>query len=138
MRLILALAFLVLTGCSIKQTVKSVELSQPMEICILKNEKVRPSFLAAYSEALKAKRVQVRTLAESASLNECPMTSTYVANWQWDMAMYMKYAEIKVYRSAALVGEAVYDSRMGGARLDKFIIAENKIREMVDELFLVK
>jgi len=45
----------VIHGCSIKQTVKPVELSgQPMEICIIKNEKVRPSFLDAYTDALKA------------------------------------------------------------------------------------
>lgn len=135
---IIAVTFLLLTGCSIRQTVKQVELSQPMEICIVKNEKVRPSFLNAYSDALKAKSVQVRTLAEGASLNECPTTSTYAANWTWDLAMYMKYAEIKVYRSAALVGEAVYDASWGGGRLDKFINAENKIRELVDELFTMR
>ena len=126
----------VIHGCSIKQTVKPVELTgQPMEICILKNEKVRPSFLDAYSDALKAKSVQVRTLDESASLNECTITSTYAAHWAWDLAMYMRYAEIKVYRGAALVGLAVYDATWGGGRPDKFINAENKIRELVDQLF---
>ena len=49
--------------------------------------------------------------------------------------MYMKYAEIKVYRSAALVGEAVYDATWSGGRLQKFINAENKIHELVDQLF---
>ena len=128
----------VVNGCSIRQTVKPVELTgQSMEICILKNEKVRQGFLDAYTDALKAKSVQVRTLGESASLNECTITSTYTANWAWDLAMYMKYAEIKVYRSASLVGEAVYDATWGGGRLDKFINAETKIRELVDELFLI-
>jgi len=126
----------VINGCSIRQTVKPVELSgQPMEICIIKNEKVRPGFLDAYSGALKAKSVRLRTLGESASLNECTITSTYTAHWGWDLAMYMKYAEIKVYRSAALVGEAVYDATWGGGRLDKFINADNKIHELVDQLF---
>jgi hypothetical protein len=98
----------VIHGCSIKQTVKPVELiGQPMEICIVKNEKVRPSFLEAYSDALKAKSVQVRTLDEITSLNECTFTSTYAAHWAWDLAMYMRYAEIKVYRGVALVGLAV-------------------------------
>ena len=105
----------VINGCSIRQTVKPVELSgQPMEICIIKNEKVRPGFLDAYSGALKAKSVRLRTLGESASLNECTITSTYTAHWGWDLAMYMKYAEIKVYRSAALVGEAM-TTRLGAA-----------------------
>jgi len=126
----------VIHGCSIKQTVKPVELSgQPMEICIIKNEKVRPSFLDAYTDALKAKSVQVRTLDETTSLNECTITSTYAAHWAWDLAMYMRYAEIKVYRGAALVGLAVYDATWGGGRPDKFINAENKIRELVDQLF---
>jgi hypothetical protein len=49
----------------------------------------------------------------------------------------MRYAEIKVYRSAAFVGEAGYDATWDGGRLDKFISAENKIRELVDELFLI-
>jgi hypothetical protein len=49
--------------------------------------------------------------------------------------MYMRYAEIKVYRGVALVGLAVYDATWGGGRPDKFINAENKIRELVDQLF---
>ena len=126
----------VINGCSIRQTVKPVELSgQPMEICIIKTEKVRPAFLDAYSDALKAKSVQVRTIGESANLNDCTITSTYTAHWGWDLAMYMKYAEIKVYRGVALVGLAVYDATWGGGRPDKFINAENKIHELVDQLF---
>jgi hypothetical protein len=133
-----ALPFLALMGCSIKQTVKPVQLTgEPAQVCIIKNEKVREGFLDAYTDALKAKRVEVKTLAETASHNECPTTSTYSANWGWDMALYMRYAEIKVYRSAAMVGEAVYDATWGGLRLDKFISAESKIRELVDELFLI-
>ena len=49
--------------------------------------------------------------------------------------MYMRYAEIKVYRGVALVGLAVYDATWGGGRPDKFINAENKIHELVDQLF---
>jgi hypothetical protein len=105
-----------------------------MEICIVKNEKVRPSFLDAYSDALKAKSVQVRTLDETTSLNECTFTSTYPAHWAWDLAMYMRYAEIKVHRGVALVGLAVYDATWGGGRSDKFINAENKIPELVDSI----
>jgi hypothetical protein len=133
--LILVLAA-VTSGCSIKQSVKPVDFTgQPLEVCILKNEDVRQGFLDAYTGALNAKNLKVKLLPESASLNECTTTSTYTARWAWDLALYMKYAEIKVYRSAALVGEAVYDATWGGGRLDKFINAENKIRELVDELF---
>ena len=127
------------TGCSIKQTVKPMEFAaEQIEICILQNRNVRHGFLDAYADALKEKNFQVKTLADNASLNECATTSTYTAHWAWDLALYMRYAEIKVYRNAALVGEAVYDATWGGGRLDKFINAENKIREMVNELFLIR
>ena len=36
-----------------------------------------------------------------------------------------------------MVGEAVYDATWGGLRLDKFISSETKIRELVNELFLI-
>ena len=133
---IFLLLIAVTSGCSIKQTVKPVDFSgQAMEVCILRNEDVRQGFLDAYTGALTDKNVKVRLLPGTASLNECATTSTYKAHWAWDLALYMRYAEIKVYRSAALVGEAVYDATWGGGRLGKFINAENKIRELVDELF---
>ena len=126
----------VLGGCSIKQTVTPVVLTgQPAKVCIIRNEKVREGFIEAYIEALKARNIQARTLGGGVSLNECELASTYNAFWAWDLALYMRYAEIKVYRAAALVGEAVYDATWGGGRPDKFINAENKIRELVNELF---
>jgi hypothetical protein len=63
------------------------------------------------------------------------MTSTYTANWRWDLALYMAFAEIIVYAEGTKVGSAVYDSLHGGANMNKFINAEAKIRELVDELF---
>ena len=108
-----------------------------MEVCVLRNHDVRHEFLEVYTDALKEKKIQVKTLPDTASLSECPTTSTYTARWAWDLALYMKYAEIKVYRNAALTGEAIYDATWGGGRLDKFINAEKKIRELVKSLFLI-
>lgn len=68
-------------------------------------------------------------------MTECSLTSTYIARWRWDLALYMAYAKIDVYRDGRPVGQALYDALMGGGRLDKFIDAEQKIRELVDSLF---
>ena len=46
----------------------------------------------------------------------------------------MSYAEIRVYRDGVLDGEAVCDATSGSGRLDKWIDAEPKIRELVEEL----
>lgn len=47
----------------------------------------------------------------------------------------MAYAEMTVYRDGKRIGSAKYDSLLGGGRLDKFIKADQKIRELVNQLF---
>ena len=64
----------------------------------------------------------------------CEWTLTYTARWTWDLALYMSYAEIKVFKNGKLDGEAMYDSTRGGANMSKFIDSEPKIRELVEEL----
>ena len=96
---------------------------------------MREGFLNAYRDALIEKGFRVRVLDESALPSDCPLASTYTANWRWDLAMYMAFAEIKVYADGKEVGSAVYDSLGGSANLNKFIKAEAKIDELVDELF---
>ena len=56
----------------------------------------------------------------------------------WDIALYMAYAAIKVYHNGKLDGEAIYDSRSGGGNFSKFIDAEPKIRELVEQLMQEK
>lgn len=51
------------------------------------------------------------------------------------MALYMSFADIRVYENGRQVGKAVYDSRGGAGRPDKFISAESKIAELTDQLF---
>lgn len=47
----------------------------------------------------------------------------------------MAYAEIKVYQGGKTIGEAKYDSQRGGANMGKFIDADKKINELVNQLF---
>jgi len=49
--------------------------------------------------------------------------------------MYMAFAEITVYSDGKEVGKALYDSLRGGANMSKFIRGEEKIKELVDQLF---
>lgn len=66
---------------------------------------------------------------------ECSHYVEYTANWQWDMAMYLTYAEFRVYDARGLTGSAFYDARRGGGRLDKFGHTADKIRPLIDQLF---
>ncbi|APA66567.1 Sbal_3080 family lipoprotein [Janthinobacterium sp. 1_2014MBL_MicDiv] len=123
------------TGCAIHQTVKPVGNFATKEVCILNNPDVRVGFMVAYKRALEGKGYVARQLPVTASIIECPLTSTYTANWRWDLAMYMHYANIKVYNNGKVVGEAVYDAKRAGLNTGKFIDADQKIGELVNQLF---
>jgi hypothetical protein len=132
--LAITLAF-ALSGCAIHQTVKPVEHFTEKEVCIIESPTVKAGFLDSYKRALLSKGYLVRQLPASASIVECNVTSTYSANWRWDLALYMSYAEIRVYSGGKPIGEAKYDSQQGGANMGKFIDADKKINELVNQLF---
>ncbi|WP_339729836.1 Sbal_3080 family lipoprotein [uncultured Pseudomonas sp.] len=131
------LMLMLLSGCSIKQQVDPAALSATLapDICLIPGKGVREGFTTAYGDALRDKGFSVRTLHMGASPSRCQLSSTYTGNWSWDLAMYMSYADIRVFERGRQVGKAVYDSRSGGSRLDKFISAESKIIELTDQLF---
>lgn len=124
-----------IAGCSINQKVEPVSSYDNDSLCVVENGDVREGFLDALESSLAGQGVDY-TLVEEGSLPEaCRWTLTYTANWRWDLAMYMAYAEIKVFKGPSLKGSATYDALRGGANMNKFISAEDKIRELVNELF---
>lgn len=129
---IAALAFL--SGCTITQEVERAELSNDAKVCIIENESVREGFLSELETVLHDKGIIYVVVDQSYANEHCEWTATYTARWSWDLALYMSYAEIKVFKNGVLDGRAVYDSTGGGANMGKFIDSEPKIRELVDEL----
>ena len=77
----------------------------------------------------------MKILPESASVNDCQVASTYTAKWRWNLALYMAYAEINVFKDGEKAGGAVYDSQRGGANMGKFIDADAKIKELTNQVF---
>jgi hypothetical protein len=125
----------VLGGCAINQTVKPVERFEGKQVCIIENTAVKNGFLETYRRVLTEKGYTVRQLPPSSSISECAITSTYTANWRWDLALYMAFADIKVYSQGQQSGQATYDALHGGANMGKFIKGETKITELVNQLF---
>lgn len=138
MRTLLAVfALLAISGCSIKQNVTPATLAAPSsnEICMIPAQGLREGFHNAYREQLQQKGFRVVEKAPGSSTSSCPLATAYTANWAWDLAMYMVYADIRVFQNGRQVGHANYDAKMGGGRMDKFIDAENKIAELTNQLF---
>lgn len=132
---LLAITAAALSGCAIQQTVKPVDRFAEKEICVIDNPAVRATFFESYKRALTSKGYVVKRLPTSASITECNITSTYSAKWRWDLALYMAYAEIKVYNNGRSIGDAIYDSQRGGGNMGKFIDADKKIAELTNQLF---
>ncbi len=124
-----------LAGCAIHQNVRPLDAFEDTQVCVIKNPAVRPSVMAAYRKVLSDKGYTVRELPESAAITECRVTSTYEANWRWDLAMYMHFAQFRVFVDGKEKGVATYDATHGGANMAKFIDADKKIAELVNQLF---
>ena len=132
-----ALLLAAIGGCSIKQNVTpaTLEAGATTEICMIPAQGLRPGFHSTYRDLLIKKGFTVKELHSSANPALCPLSTAYVGNWAWDLALYMVYADIKVFQKGQQVGQATYDARWGGGRMDKFIDAESKITELTNQLF---
>lgn len=134
--LVIGVAVLAFSGCAIKQRVEPTSgIRAGSEICVVDNPRVRPGFRDAIIASLKSRGLAARQVAEASSLTSCTYMLTYTANWNWDLALYLRLAQIKVYRDATPIGEANYDSTYGGGRLDKWVDAEKKVDELIGKLF---
>ena len=134
--LTITISFIV-SACSISQTVEQANLPDKAELCIVKNPKVREGFLKEFEASLKRKNIPYRVVKHSFIPHSCTWRATYTATWRWDLALYMSYAEIKIFHHKKLDGRAVYDSTRGSANLGKFIDAKSKIQDLVNELIQV-
>ncbi len=123
------------TGCSIKQEVDPVTTIKKKEICIINNPPVRQGFLATYRKVLTNKGYKVKIIAANSPLDTCKNVSTYMGRWSWDVGIYMSYAKIEVFQNGQRIGNVLYDSRSGSANMSKFVNGNDKITELVNQLF---
>lgn len=125
-----------LNGCSISTAVKPIE-KQISNICIENNPDVlMDGFLPELKSQIEQHNIStvvVTNLGKSKS--ECSHKLEYTANWMWDMIMYLTYAELNVYEGTTLIGNAIYDARFGGGRLDKFGSTASKLKTLTEPLF---
>lgn len=133
--LILITSVVMVSGCSITQSVDPVHETQISNVCVQKNAKVMMGeFEPEVRRQIEAKGIRTSTYSGNRPYN-CRHSLEYTANWQWDLAMYLSFAELRVYEDSQLAGKAVYDARRGGGRMDKFGTTAAKIEPLIDELF---
>ena len=137
-----------LSGCTTLQKINKVDASKMSLICIAEHKEVRDTVLEVIQEGLTNHGMKYRVIPASYQKKNnlwlptvqddqvvgCDALLFYVANWTWDITMYMHFANIWMStpdRSKSL-GLATYDARLS---LNKFINARNKLLELIDGLF---
>jgi hypothetical protein len=123
-----------LSGCSIVKRVDPVP-EKLSTLCIEKNTDIfMDDYLGILEKELASLRVPTKTVEPSES-PKCQDVLRYKANWKWDMAMYLQYANFSVFRGDNRIGYGEYSSAGGGLRPDKWGTTEDKIKPILAELF---
>jgi hypothetical protein len=131
----IACVVMVMSGCSIKRVVEPLAGGEVSEVCILDNPRIHmDGFQPELQNQISGKGYRT-SIYQSQRPAHCSHFLEYTANWKWDMAMYLAYADLRVFDRTGLAGKATYDARSGGGRLDKFGGTAEKIRPLVDQLF---
>ena len=114
MRTLILLSLIALVqGCTIRQDIKPVNDASITQLTIIENPDVKLTYLKGLREDIEAKGIQTDLAPARTPPEEYAYALTYTANWAWDLALYMVYTKIDVYKEGAPIGNALYDARMG-------------------------
>ncbi|MCL1123650.1 Sbal_3080 family lipoprotein [Shewanella surugensis] len=131
-----ALGILLLSGCgSPRYTAKPIEaLTNQVDIVIINDEATREGFLETMESWLTEHHYQYTVQSEGEKHDLNKLTLEYEGHWTWDLALYLKRAEIKAFQHGQRVGEVDFKVPYT-ANPNKFGNAEKRIRFMMDALF---
>jgi len=121
-------------ACTITTQVNPVPSQRIAAVCIEENDAVwSKEFLPALRAEFERRGIAT-TVYQAAPPSECRHRVEYAANWKWDMAVYLAYADIVVYDGSVVIGQATYDARHAGGRFDKFGHTTDKLERLMTEL----
>ena len=126
------LAALVLSGCASAPVVRvsPAVLHGATHVCIIENPRVKSQFLDTYRKVLAAKGYKTDVVPASSGLGVCPVTSKYVAYWNWNFVLYMMAVQLDVYKNGVPEGRATFQAR-GNTSMSE----EEELKALVDKLF---
>jgi len=134
-RVLSVVCLCLIVGCSIVQRVDPIPVKEIAEICIKNNKDVlMEGFLPELVSQIRARDIQTRVFLDERPA-DCRFHMEYTANWGWDLAMYLTFADMRVYEDGHLIGHAMYDARGGSFRFDKFGTTAERLKVLTEELF---
>lgn len=100
------------------------------DICIIQNPAVIvEDFVPALQALLEQRGITSKLIPKEDS--SCNYRLAYTANQSWDVAVYLKFASMILYKGADVVGRATYNS---GEGFGKFRSVYDTLKIVTDEL----
>jgi hypothetical protein len=129
---ILALA---VTGCSIRTNVDPLTDRSVRSVCIKENENVwTQGFLPALRAEFEQHGIKTSVYRDDRPA-ECRYHALYTANWSWDLALYLEFADVQIFDGDRSIARATYDASEGAANLlGKFGSTEAKLHDLMAKL----
>jgi len=103
-------------------------------VCVEVNTGVKQSFTDGLFETLGEFEFTTGS-KQTAFNNECRFWMRYGATWT-GFPEYLATARFEVYEDRSRIGRAVYDATGGGSRLDRYGSATEKVKPLLNALFL--
>ncbi len=123
----------VLAGCATERKVQPTSGERISAICIEENTLVaQAGFLPELRRQIETRGVET-SVYSGARPADCEKHMKYTANWSWDLALYLSYAQLNVYDDTKAIGSATYEASPWA--LDKFGPTATKLTPMVAQLF---
>jgi hypothetical protein len=150
----LTIAALALSGCATPSQQVTHLTEKPASICVVRHDAVKIGVLTAITSELQSKGYKATAIQGSYTMQhnlwqpqwiiadsdaaQCDALLFYVANWRWDLATYMAFANIWMtdISGQKTIGQATYDASRSSFTTSKFINADSKIRELTNQLVM--
>ncbi|SCA56638.1 conserved exported hypothetical protein [Candidatus Terasakiella magnetica] len=135
MKFLLILSFaILLSACAAPQFNASPLKYSGSQIVVIKDNDTREGFLQSMKSWLAQNKYDFAVSEDGSKHDHKKVTLEYEGHWGWDLALYLKDAEIKAYSDGQRIGEASYKVPYT-ANPNKFSVASERIASMMDLLF---
>ncbi|CAK3103422.1 Sbal_3080 family lipoprotein [Vibrio crassostreae] len=134
--LLLSLSVLILAGCGAPRYTGSAipEPTTEVDVVIVKDAETREGFLNTMETWLQDNDYTYTVVPDKSQHDLDKLTLEYEGHWSWDLALFLKQAEINAYQNGQRVGEVEFKVPYT-ANPNKFGDASKRIGFMMDTVF---
>ncbi|WP_414135613.1 Sbal_3080 family lipoprotein [Azoarcus olearius] len=121
-------------GCTHIDVTKMDARKHPLSlVCIEENPNASATDIVSVIEDGFQRRGILTAVYSGNAPSECEYSVWYLDEWGWDLAPYMRRAEIRLRRKAVTVARATY-VHSGGLALNKWAGTKSKLEPVIDQL----